>query len=415
MILPVHIRVVKQGARISLNLDKIVQIDHTPACMNKHILIHYDELGLKGKNRPFFERALEKNINRSIKRVIGKGVPIRKEFGRFRIELTAEMQEHAEAIEKVLKHVFGIAWFAFVTSVPHEVEAITKEAINQFKENKDATSFRISARRSYKYFPMTSMELCAHVGAAINQAYGTAVDLEQPETTVFLEVTQEAAHVFAKKIEGARGLPVGSSGKAIIMLSGGIDSPVAAFYAMKRGLEPIYVHFHSAPYTSDASQEKVKELKATLDKFFPGYLQIIPFADIQKSIVFEAPEHLRVILYRVFMLKIAEALATQHGAQAIVTGESLGQVASQTIQNIAVTDQSTPLPILRPLIGFDKQEIIEKAKQIGTYNISVQPHDDCCTIFLPKRPATKTQYHEIAPWLEHTGLTQQMQRIIPKN
>lgn len=376
--------------------------------MNKHILIHYDELGLKGKNRPFFERKLKENIVRQVKKHIGIKMKVNKEFGRFRVPCTEIIEENIDEIVAILKKTFGIAWFAVVTSVDNDMEAIKAEAVRQFQPHKNTKGFRITTRRSHKYFEKTSMEISAQVGEEIFNTYNAPVDLHTPETTVYLEVTQEATHIFTDRIEGARGLPVGSSGRAIIMLSGGIDSPVAAWYAMKRGLQPVYVHFHSAPYTSEASQEKVAELKKVLDSFTPGALHVIPFADIQKYIVFNAPEALRVILYRVYMLKIAEHIAARENAQTIITGESLGQVASQTIQNIAVTNSSVELPILRPLIGFDKKEIIARAKTIGTFDISIQPHDDCCTVFLPDKPATRSSKTDVAQWIHNPDLARLM-------
>jgi thiamine biosynthesis protein ThiI len=234
------------------------------------------------------------------------------------------------------------------------------------------------------------------VGEVIFEKMNKSVNLKYPEVTCFIDVLDEGTFLFTEKIQSAKGLPVGVSGTVIVMLSGGIDSPVAAYYAMKRGMRIIYVHFHSVPLVSEASVEKVRDTVAILKKYQPrSKLYLLKFAAIQQQIMVDCYEKLRVVLYRRYMMKIAEKVAELENAKAIYTGEALGQVASQTIENITVVEESVKLPIMRPLIGFDKLEIISKAQEIGTYDISILPHEDCCTLYVPKHPATKARLIDI--------------------
>ena len=263
-------------------------------------------------------------------------------------------------------------------------------------KNKKFKTFRITAQRSQKNFPMTSEEINKEVGAYIVEKSKKKVKLTNPDVNCFIEIVDGRAFVYLEKIKGPGGMPVGSNGKALVLLSGGIDSPVAAYYALKRGVKVDFIHFHSMPYTMPASVEKVKDLAKTLEKFqSASKIYLIPLADIQEKTVSKTPEKLRIILYRRMMLRIAEKLARDNKYLALYTGESVGQVASQTLENIKVIEETIKLPILRPLIGFDKEDIIEKAKEIGTYEISILPHEDCCTRFIPKHPETKANLKEV--------------------
>lgn len=350
------------------------------------ILIHYDEIGLKGNNRRFFEDRLIANIQDKIQ-AVGLHGTVRRLYGRLWIDGAGEIHIDTGALwYAILSTTPGIANFSFAYATRPMMDAI-KEAAKATMAEAAGTTFRITARRDATC-TYRSHDIAVAVGAHIADALGKTVDLTHPDATCFVEVVDGRAFVYAEKKSGVGGLPVGVSGKAVLLLSGGIDSPVAAWYAMKRGLAPIFVHFHAYPFTNNQSVEKVRELARILCQYHEGPLLLVPFGEIQKYILLHAPDTYRILLYRRYMMRIAEHIAAEYGAQTMVTGESLGQVASQTIENIAVTESATTLPVLRPLIGFDKKEIIDKAKHIGTLAISNLPHQDCCTLFTPKQPKT---------------------------
>ncbi len=361
-----------------------------------HIICHYAEIGLKGNNRSYFEKKLKDNINRMLSSncpdLIGKISRLR---GRFLIELTELGQNSVNKIEKILINVFGLAYFAFAYESTADLDIIKIDAI-ELMQRYDFDTFRVTARRIDRRFPFTSQELNEEVGAEILEKLNKAVNLNHAQKTCYIDVLDEGTFLFTNKIQAAKGLPIGVSGKVAVMLSGGIDSPVAAYYALKRGMSTIYVHFHSVPLVSEASVEKVRDMVAILKKYQPrSKLYLIEFADIQQQILVNCNEKLRVILYRRYMMKITENIAEMEHAKAIYTGEALGQVASQTIENITVVEDSVKLPIMRPLIGFDKHDIIAKAKEIETYDISILPHEDCCTLYVPKHPATKARLIDV--------------------
>ncbi len=359
-----------------------------------YVICHYHEIGLKGKNRKFFEEKLVENIKRVLNPSYFKFV--RRISGRILVELTIKGAREEEEISSVLKNIFGIAYFAFAVSVEQKIEAIQKKALEILKEQK-FESFRISARRSKKEFFLISQQINERIGELIVRELKKKVDLENPELTCFIEIVEKFAFLYLEKIKGPGGLPVGVSGRAVALLSGGIDSPVAAFYTMKRGVKVIFVHFHSHPYTTQASIKKVEEMIKLLNKFqFHSRLYLVPFADIQKEILLKTPAKLRVILYRRMMLKIAQEIAGEERALALVTGESIGQVASQTLGNIKVIEEVVDSPVFRPLIGQDKEEIIRKAREIGTFEISILPDQDCCSRFLPRHPETNAKSEEVA-------------------
>lgn len=361
-----------------------------------HIICHYSEIGLKGKNRIFFERKLKENIKHALNTSVPDSfVTIQRLRGRFLIVLTKSGQESISNIKKVLMNIFGLAYFAFAYESESDLDIIKIDSLELMKRL-EFNTFRVTARRIDSKFPYTSQELNEEVGAEILEKLNKKVNLKYPEATCFIDVLDEGTFLFTEKIQSIKGLPVGVSGTAIVMLSGGIDSPVAAYYAMKRGMRVIYVHFHSVPLVSEASVEKVRDTVAILKKYQPkSKLYLMKFASIQQQILVDCYEKLRVILYRRYMMKIAEKVAELENAKAIYTGEALGQVASQTIENITVVEESVKLPILRPLIGFDKIEIIAKAQEIGTYEISILPHEDCCTLYVPKHPATKARLIDV--------------------
>ena len=352
--------------------------------MYTNILIHYSEIGLKGKNRPFFENALLQQVRAALGRTEG----VKRIFGRLLVEL--QKADDAHLLVTTLQRVFGIASISPAVMVKAEVQAIGTVAGELLGSKPEAKSFRVLTKRSDKQFPLTSVQLNAQIGSQLVEQHGKIVDLVDADVSIWIEIVNGKAILYTEKVEGLRGLPVGVSGKVAVMLSGGIDSPVAAWLAMKRGCTPTYVHFHSHPQTSAASIEKVQQLVQQLVKFGSGgKLWLVPFLDIQKEIMLKTEKAYRVILYRRAMMRIVELIARKAGAKAIVTGENLAQVASQTIESMASVQDACGLPVLRPVLCYDKQEIVALAERIGTYPISIRPHEDCCTLFLPKHPVIK--------------------------
>jgi len=350
-----------------------------------NVVCHYAEIGLKGKNRKFFEEKLASNI----KKAIGFG-NVKRISGRILVEM-----DSLKGVEEKLKNVFGIANFSFAFSSSQDIEEIKKKALEVLKKE-TFSSFKVNCSRSNKNFALTSVQVNERVGEFIVSCLGKKVDLTSPDLTLFIEIVDNYCFLFLEKIKGPGGLPVGVSGKAVSLISGGIDSPVASFYAMKRGIELVFCHFHSFPFTDKASLEKVIALVKVLTKYqFESKLYLIPFSSIQKEILLKTKEKLRVLLYRRFMFKIAQEIAQKEKARVLITGESVGQVASQTLPNMQATEEAVSLPNLKPVVGQDKEEIIQKAKEIGTFQLSIQPYNDCCSRFLPKHPETKANLREV--------------------
>ena len=359
----------------------------------RYIVCHYHEIGLKGKNRKFFENKLVENIKKALP--LGSFEFVQRISGRIIVKLNEKGSKKEKKIKESLRKVFGIVHFAFAYFSKPEIELIEKQAFEILK-TKTFKTFRIEAQRSDKKFSLTSPKINERIGALIVKKLKKKVKLEKPSITCFIEVVEKHAFLYTEKIKAYGGLPVGTGGKAAILLSGGIDSPVAAFLTMKRGVKVIFIHFHAHPYTDQASIDKVKRIVKVLNQFqFDSKLYLVPFADVQKAILLKTQAKLRVILYRRFMFRIAEEIAKKEKSLALVTGDSIGQVASQTLKNIQVINQVAELPVLRPLIGLDKEEIIEKAKEIETFNISILPHQDCCARFLPKHPETRADLGEV--------------------
>jgi len=360
------------------------------------ILCHYGEIGLKGKNRGFFEKKLQENIRKALNRFAPDTFKsIGRMYGRLIIRLNDHGQNEIESITAVLKNVCGLVYFAPAIKTVQDMETITKLAEKIMTSGKYAT-FRVTARRTDKDFPISAQKINEDVGAAILAVTGKKVNLSNPEKTCFIDVVDKRAFLYTERIHGPGGLPVGVSGKVLSLLSGGIDSPVAAYYAMKRGAAVSFVHFHSVPYTNEASIEKVREMIEKLQVFQQKItLFLVELASIQKEVMVLTAEKYRIILYRRFMVRIAEALAKKQRTGALLTGDSLGQVASQTLENMSVIEEAISMPLLRPLIGFDKLEIINKARAIDTYDISILPDQDCCALFVPKHPATKARLKDI--------------------
>ena len=357
----------------------------------KHFIVHYQEIILKGKNRYIFVNKLIQNLKYA---TAGLGVrQIRHKDGRLILDLSAGASQGM--ISDRLSKTFGIANFVLTQRISNDV-SIFKEEILRHIKGKEFKSFRVSARRGYKGYPLTSMDVDRIVGAHIKESTGARVNLTSPELTIFIQILSGETYFYLDKIQGPGGLPVGTGGTVVCLLSGGIDSPVAAYRMMKRGCTVVFVHFHSYPYLSKTSQEKVQDLTEILNQYQqPVKTYMLPFGDIQKEIVLSVPAKYKVVIYRRMMLRIAERIAGEIGALALITGDSLGQVASQTLENMTTTENAVTLPVLRPLIGMDKGEIIAQAIRIGTYDISIIPDQDCCQLFIPKNPAVRTIIREI--------------------
>jgi len=366
--------------------------------MQHRIIIHYDEIALKSGNKKYFEEKLIQDIQEKMRRKnlqrIGR---VMRMYGRIRIDLTELTEEQKQIWIQILTHTFGIAYFSFGLEVEQTIEAIETTVFDELKKREHSfNTFRITTKRSQKNFPLHSQEVSVRVGGKIYEELGKAVDLHTPDITVFIEIVDNKAFIYTEKIQGPGGLPLGSSGRAVVLISGGFDSPVAAFYAMKRGLNIRMIHFHAEPYTSSASTEKVRELHKLLKEYHPKMkLYICAFGQVQKKIMLAVPEKYRIIFYRRFMLRIAEKISNREKAKILVTGDALGQVASQTAENLTAVSSAVKKFIMRPLIGFDKQEIMQKAEQIGTACISILPHDDCCTLFTPKFPETRAKFEDV--------------------
>lgn len=357
----------------------------------KFIVIHYAEVGLKGKNRVFFEKKLTQNIKLSLR---GTGYA---EVKRLHDRIVVHLKQDTDIIEieKRLHRVMGIAHFELVYHTEKEISAIKDTAL-QLTEGKSFETLKVETKRSDKTFPLTSPEISGEVGAHLIQQTGARADMRNPDLRVWVDISHNDAYIYTDKLQGVGGLPVGVSGKVLVMLSGGIDSPVAAWQMIKRGAKAVFIHFYSYPYTDKASLEKVVELTHILaESNYRSVIYLVPFADLQQIIVAETPAPFRVLLYRRMMIRIAQRVAALADAEALVTGESLAQVASQTLTNLRTIEAIADIPILRPLIGDDKADIIAKAEQIGTFGVSTLPHQDCCSLFVPKHPATRASLAEV--------------------
>jgi thiamine biosynthesis protein ThiI len=356
-----------------------------------HVLVHYHEIALKGRNRPFFVDKLAGNLRRATADLAG--VRVRAIAGR--ILLQAPDETPWELLRERVGSVFGVANFGRTDEAAAELGAL-KAAAAEKARRLQFGSFRVTAKRSDKSFPHPSMEIEREVGGAIHAATGVRVDLEHPELNVRVEVLKDRILYSTEKLAGPGGFPVGSSGRVLALLSGGIDSPVAAWRMMKRGCTVALVHFHAFPLQDRTTIDKVRELARVLARYqFRSRLLLVPFAAVQQTIVAQAPAPLRVVLYRRFMVRIAETLAPRVRAKALVTGESLGQVASQTLDNLSVIDEAARGPVLRPLIAMDKDEITKEARRLGSFEISTLPDQDCCQLFVPKSPATAARLDEV--------------------
>ena len=370
-----------------------------------HVLVHYHELALKGRNRKHFEYRLVHHIRRALKPL----THVHVEALQGRIRVSFEDETVWPRLENQLKRIFGIVNFSLTRSVPLPYDnpdlTVLKAAITSQLPTYPYDTFRVSAKRADKRISKTSMDVEREIGAAVAEHTGKRVNLSHPDLTILVELVPPEAYYSCHRESGPGGLPTGTGGKVVSLISGGIDSPVATYRMLKRGCKAVFVHFHGRPYLSRVSEEKVQDIVKLLTRYqLHSRLHLVPFGEIQSKIVVNSPPPVRVVLYRRLMLRIAAKIAEQEEAWGLVTGESLGQVASQTPENIVVVNQATTLPILRPLIGMDKLEIIQQAQAIGTFETSIEPDQDCCTLFVPKHPRTRCDLPSILRVEEHLDI-----------
>jgi thiamine biosynthesis protein ThiI len=374
----------------------------------KSIIVHYQEIALKGRNRPWFIARLVRNIREATADL--NVTKVRALQGRIEVVLgdSADWQKVRERLSKV----FGAGNFARAGRARLDLDAIAQEILRDL-DPQDPRSFRVSVRRADKRFPMISPQIEREVGGRIKEARGWHVDLDNPELTIHVETLTNDAFYYFGKDPGPGGLPVGVSGRVACLLSGGIDSPVAAWRLMRRGCRVLFVHFHSYPILSRASQEKARELVRLLTEYqFRSRLFLVPFGEIQQQVVLSVAPPLRVVIYRRLMMRIAQAIAQAHKAGALVTGEVVGQVASQTLENLTAINEVATMPVLRPLIGMDKEEITAASQRLGTYPISIIPDQDCCTLFTPKHPATKARRVDVLKAEEALPIDEIVERAV---
>jgi len=381
--------------------------------MKKVILVRCGEIMLKGLNKPYFEQALMKNIKRVL---YGLGpISVRKSQSRIYIDPIDEAFEMDEATNR-LTRIPGIVSVSQVDRVSVDYAEIKETCVRQTREMIDIggkSTFKVFARRGDKTFNMGSLEICSDIGGIILEEFPQLrVDLHNPDFTLFIEI-RDYAYIYSKIISGTGGLPVGTNGKAMLLLSGGIDSPVAGWMIAKRGVEIAAVHFYSYPYTSERSREKVIDLaKILVGSTLSMTLFIVPFTDIQVGIYEKCPPEYTTIIMRRHMMRIAQTIARQSGAMALVTGESIGQVASQTMHGLAATDDAVEMPVFRPLIGMDKNDVVDMARGIGTYETSILPYEDCCTVFTAKHPLTRPSVENVKSIEESLNNDELMEKAV---
>ena len=361
--------------------------------MNRIVLVRYGEIILKGMNRPVFESLLVKNIKKALK----DECPLNIHWAQATIYIEPEDDSCVESIVEKLKRVFGIVSIVVAHPAAKDIDELEQTLADNFSaELSSASTFKVIAKRSDKTFHMTSPQICEEIGGRLLERFpNLSVDVHSPELNVYVEI-RETGYVHLDRISGAGGMPSGSNGKAMLLLSGGIDSPVAGYMIGKRGVQLEAIHFFSYPYTSDRAKDKVLKL----GKIIAGYtgslkVHIVPFTDIQLQIRDKCPEEHLTLVMRRFMMQISQRIAEKRGCAALITGESIGQVASQTMGALAVTDDAVTMPVFRPLIGMDKEEIVEISRKIDTYETSILPYEDCCTVFTPRHPSTKPKLEKV--------------------
>ena len=355
------------------------------------IVVHYQELALKGKNRPWFIARLVRNLKEATADL--NVISVRALPGR--IEMVLGVETKWPLVRERVTRIFGVANFGLARRVTGDLDAVASSILDDLGDTQ-TSSFRVKTRRTDKRYPLTSPQIDREIGGRIKTVKGWPVNLSLPDLTIYVEMLTDSTFYYFDKIPGSGGLPSGVSGRVLCLQSGGIDSPVAAYRMMKRGCRVQFIHFHSYPILSKASQDKVREIVMLLTKHqLHSRLFMVAFGDIQRQVVLRVPPPLRVVVYRRLMLRIADHFARQQKAKALVTGEALGQVASQTLDNISTINAVTNLPIFRPLIGLDKEEITVEARKIETYPISIMPDQDCCQLFIPKHPSTRAKLQAV--------------------
>ncbi|MFG6116636.1 tRNA uracil 4-sulfurtransferase ThiI [Halobacillus sp. MO56] len=362
------------------------------------IMVRYGEMALKGKNRHKFEQKLQSNLTHKLKRY--PATKLKKTRDRMYVMLNGE---DPYKVMETCQEVFGIQSLSFAVRTEQDEDKIKEAVLFAFNDADNAKTFKISAKRTDKTFPVGSQEMNQRLGAHIlKNTEDVTVDVHNPDVEITVEIRQDAVYITSKKYPGAGGLPVGTTGKTLLLLSGGIDSPVAGYLAMKRGVEVEAIHFHSPPYTSERAKQKVMDLAQEMTRYgIKLKVHIVPFTNIQQKIHQEMPEGYSMTIMRRMMLRISEAVAKEQEILSMTTGESLGQVASQTMESMSAINDVTNYPVIRPLVAMDKLDIISISQQIGTYDVSIRPYEDCCTVFVPKSPKTrpskeKAQYYEAA-------------------
>lgn len=363
--------------------------------METVLLVRYAEIHLKGLNRPYFERSLVKALTQALRPL---PVKIVREQGRIFVHEVPE-NEARNAAEKAAK-VFGVHSVSIALAAEKSYESIVEASallMGPLLADGANHTFKVFSRRADKRFPMRSEQICRELGGDMLERFPTlSVDVHHPEISVGVEIRQDSAYVYAGEIAGLGGMPVGCNGKAMLLISGGIDSPVAGYMIAKRGVSLAAIHFYSYPYTSERARDKVVDLAKIVSRYAgPIDLYLIPFTEIQLTIYEKCPATETTVLMRRLMMKIAERVAKKADAQALITGEAIGQVASQTIESLTVTNDAVTMPVFRPLIGFDKEEIVDRAKAIGTFDTSILPFEDCCTVFVPQHPVTKPKVDKL--------------------
>ncbi|MGN8645808.1 tRNA uracil 4-sulfurtransferase ThiI [Gracilibacillus sp. HCP3S3_G5_1] len=374
-----------------------------------HIVIRYGELTLKGRNRKLFTTQLAKNVRQALRNF--PAIKVDKKRDRMYIVLNGE---DPEPIMERCRKIFGIQNMSVALKVENEETAIKEGALKLLTETENVTTFKVSTKRSNKEFPIGSQEF-NHVlgGYLLSNTDNITVDVHQPDLEIHVDIRPDGTYLTSKKVAGAAGLPVGSSGKSLLLLSGGIDSPVAGYLTMKRGVELEAIHFHSPPYTSERAKEKVLDLAEKLS--FYGHsikVHIVPFTALQQKIHREIPHGYSMTVMRRMMMRISEAVAKQEGILSLVTGESLGQVASQTMESMHAINAVTNYPVIRPLVAMDKDEIIRISEEIDMYEISIRPFEDCCTVFVPKQPKTKPKLDKVEQFEANIEFEQDIQDIL---
>ena len=366
------------------------------------LIVRCGEVALKGMNKPYFERMLVERIRTNIKKIaeVGRDKPIDLYRHEGLIYIKADKTLDIDEIIKETTKVFGVASVSKAVETESELGAIGEEAVKYMLgliESKGVKTFKVEAKRADKNFPVKSPEIGRLVGASVLKGCKVLkVDVHNPDVLLKVDVRHDVSYIYDSKVNGLGGLPLGTNGRGMTLLSGGIDSPVATWMMAKRGMMIEAVHFHSYPYTSERAREKVEELAQIVSEYCGSFkMHVINLLPIQEAIVENCPEEETTILVRRFMMRIAEKLAVEANCQALITGEDLGQVASQTAEALVVTDNVVSMPVFRPLIGMDKIEIMDRAMEIGTYEKSIEPYEDCCTVFLPKHPTTKPRLERI--------------------